>query len=416
MIKMIKRAKKAFQKVYCHGVEVEPLNLFTIISWLFLGSRNLNSLNEDQSVVNLIKNFVGWQDDATKKRKILNVILMPIIIPLNILALLLNIAKIFTEFLPAMLGEIFSKLFNEIEILSKFFPESKSSSYVTEGNTKIPRAVAVILKVLGILITFSLAVVFVYAYLVGQSITSPITSVKNAWDELKDAEQMIQKLGKVSLLALNILITFIVYAIFFPLAAKFILAEVIPFVASHLPVVIFNAISLSSQAIAPILTVIGNAIMPIVSYVGSTLFFLSSATLTSAMSTAPALAGLGAIVAIFITTGTVISKLRDSLRSWWDKEHKKHNSAPPPAPANAELSAPRLSSQGYPNITAQLEENNDNLNASSEHVAPSSNLLPNATSFSAPINPQPGNSPSNQQPQIPVEMPDGFTPLIKAAI
>jgi hypothetical protein len=283
--------------------EEYTLKISTIFSFLFgLPNRNLGL----SAAKNLLYNFIGWQDDVTAARKIINAVLMPVMIALNLIALpaksLINIAKFFTEFLPAALFEIGLQC---IEV----FDNLKSGN-----GDRVNKLVAGLL-VVPMLALVSMMLIFLILKSISRAITSPITSVKIAWNIHK-----LNKFQRGTLAALSTIITFTVYAVFFPLAA-FIAGAVIPFVASHLPVAIVNAISVISQAVAPILTVIANAaIIPVVTVILDMLFLPASmvTSLTSFISTAPAVTGLGAFSAIFITTfGRSVTKLTDKFRNWW---------------------------------------------------------------------------------------------------
>jgi hypothetical protein len=119
--------------------------------------------------------------------------------------------------------------------------------------------------------------------------------------------------------------TLAVYAFLFPLAMKFIAAEIIPFAATHLPVAIANAVNILTEAVAPILAAIGHVAVGPVS-VGLSILGLNTVVTTAIMSAAPALTGFGVVFAAFITTiGTGVSKLTDNFRNWWHRSGQREN-------------------------------------------------------------------------------------------
>jgi hypothetical protein len=319
----------------------------TIASYFFgLPNRDLGS----STAWNLIYNFIGWQDNVTTATKIINAVLMPVTIILNILALpfksLKSIAKLFTEVLPAALANI-CKLYSK---------NLKNRSKVLASEDYSEQAMVMLLTPIRMILN-GMFYIFSTLKFIGRAATSPITSIKIAWSGNPDHGKFLSAIK----VALSMIATLSIYVILFPLAAKFIAAEAIPFVASYLPVAIANVISMVSQAVAPVLAVIANAtIIPMVeSIVIGVLNALALPTnmpsIISTIFATPAITGLGAFAAVFITTfGTGISKLTDKLGNRWHKSTEIIEPNPEPPVSNIPISNPQDEVQIYPVYSSPL--------------------------------------------------------------
>jgi hypothetical protein len=329
MAEIINIVKFVFLKVYYPDGK-DPLDLtflrpdidYTLdpktVASLLVGipNRHLHR-NEPQSLKNLFYNFIGWQENANPTRKKINMALMPVMVILNLLALpikaLQNITKLFTEFLPYLLAVISQRYSVRLEgIWEKILEPGLTNKGVA------------VLALLGMTILYPIFVVSAVLWAIGRATTSPITSVKAAWHGSEGGGFFSKLWGGIKV-TLSIMTTLAVYAFLFPLAMKFIAAEIIPFAATHLPVAIANAVNILTEAVAPILAAIGHVAVGPVS-VGLSIIGLEAAVTTAIMSAAPALTGFGVVFAAFITTiGTGLSKLTDNFRNWWHSSGQREN-------------------------------------------------------------------------------------------
>ncbi len=253
----INGSHKAFHSSYGHNFRNDSLT--RLASFLGLPNRQLH-IKGRQSLGALLENFTGGISKSSEKK-------IAIMIPLNILLtplrFLLNITKIITEFIPALLAVIvvltIIKLFKSLE-----FPIENAL-----GRLGIDRYLNKnILGSIGFLLLSPLIIVPGVMYLGGCCLTSSYESMKAAWHF--GAEVIGKDLGNrifgFVFVAIIIVITIVTNIFALPWAAKFLTTTFIPLLAPYLPHVIINGLDKIGTVIKPLLTTIGNVLAPIIKY------------------------------------------------------------------------------------------------------------------------------------------------------
>lgn len=298
---------KSFDNTYvADGVDVfevglaenQPTGLTRISTFLGLPNRILDK-KKGQSINNLLLNLIGSPDNVSRTKQNINLLVSPLTLLLNVInvpfRILINVAKLGTEFLPLL-------LINTAGYLAIKLHLSQERPLLVN-----------ILTIIAMITNFAVTLASGLTYLLGYAITSPINSVKKAWHAGNMFGGISGKMVGGLLAGLSIAITFSAYAILFPLAIEAIATPILN-AAAHLPSFVTTAIN----TITPAMTTFGHAIAPVVSWFATnlTLGILNAAALTSTFSAAAI--GLGGMVGLAVTTiGATVSHFTDKLKNWW---------------------------------------------------------------------------------------------------
>jgi hypothetical protein len=306
---------------------------------------------QKQSVLNMVKNFFGWRDTVSTFK---NIITMPFMTVMNIvltpLKLLINIAKLSTEFLPLYLEQ-------KIDKASKFFYEAFNAE---TGFTS-----AALLLLAGTFYLGSLS--FSLAYVLGRAITSPNVSARKGYKLGAGMGNMLLNvppnqetvLGMIlggigGLLSLFISVT--LYALVLPLGLQFIGAKVLP----HLPGVISSFIDSAGSALAPFF----NVMAKVTQFFSFDLYPLVLAYSNAAI----AIAGITAISTT--TLGYQARELSSKFKAWW---HMPTSDYLAPAEINSNEPASSASADTTPVVSDLLK---DSTPTSSKGFAPDVSFSP----------------------------------------
>lgn len=305
-----KSIEQVFDKIYLQdGVDLStalerryPADKISRIAG-FLGLPN--RLDAENALVglswrNVAENFIGYQRNVSRAKKVINIITMPLTVVLNIinipLRLLTNIAKFFTEFVPAITVKALERAEAELERMKL----SHKSSRLTR-----------LLALLGLpLVRLGKWIVGELIYRTGRAITSPINAVKELWHTAKKENARVKG---IFFIALSILTSFAFYAALFPLAIKAVSVYTMKLLATHAPGALAKAIHVLANALEPILTKVGKAITPVVKWIvkifgiGMNLPAGAPAVITSATVAA----------ALTPTLGLAIDEGVNKFQKWW---------------------------------------------------------------------------------------------------
>lgn len=251
----------------------------------FLGIKNRMRRDHRHPAANAALNMIGWPEaDAPLWQKVISYLLIPFTLAWNLLMVIpkivINIARLFTEFLPLSLALV-------CDVKAK---ETKNSF----GHA----ALTVIRDI------------FKGLYFIGRAITNPITAMKASYYENDGIRAFLVPLAS----ALITIVSFaIIIPVVWPYAVQFITGTVVPFLTTNLPAVIVNAaqavINFVSPAVTAVFTAIGNFFAPVVTPM---LEFLGLTFLS------PAVVGVAAVIGALVTTvGVAIQKGIDVLNDLW---------------------------------------------------------------------------------------------------
>lgn len=257
-----------------------PLSLMSS----FLGLPN-KSRGKKQSWKNLALDFVGWNKGDRWYTRLFFKVISPLTALLNLvllpLRLVLNIVRLATEFLPALLIVSLQSWITQLQ-------EKLSRDPVRCHS--IPRYRAAYY--------FWVSLVYVFA-LFGRAITSPGFAVRMAW---YDGEKLGQFLGlsldyniltRAILAGLSITITTAAYTLLLPLAIKFLALTVLP----NLPGVLVTSMGVLAKGFAAIGQI-------------GILFCAKLTGLSFAVGTMPELAGIGFLAGlVFSGAGAIADKI-----------------------------------------------------------------------------------------------------------
>ncbi len=225
----------------------------------FTGLKNRLAKDKQQSWLSIAKHFIGWQDDATPRRKIFNIVKAPIVLILNTLFKLIgqvkNVARLFTEYLPYLLYRycMFGMQYAEFHL------EWKSIKTT-------PQIIAY-----GALYGLALTgrIIFGTLFFIGQAVTSPVKNFKTAWKaghDLADRLFISTKSPAVKkivghvigglLAALSLATTIVVYTFVMPLAMKALGSMAV----SKMPDFISTTLQVITNTMMKAFGVIGNAV------------------------------------------------------------------------------------------------------------------------------------------------------------
>ncbi len=278
-------------------------------------SKNLSNntykteLDVAQSLINIGKNFIGWQEDVTTARLIINIlILTPLNLILTPLRLLQNLLKIVTEVIPGTLAEFTDKQFKKSLADAKSLYENKKyillSFYFPTVLTRL------IFKSL-----------FQFAYWIGCALTSPIDTIKSAWNV--GAKQPPFNNSSINKYIFAFAAAFgvaVIYTLAFPIAIKALTLSIAPVISQHLPV-LMNVIDKIANAIPPAFSSIGNFIINHVSYISLPAKMLQISSILSAM---PAAVALGSFVGLGLAIiGPPVDMALDKFKKWWHTSSEK---------------------------------------------------------------------------------------------
>lgn len=279
-----------------------PLTIIT--SLLGIPNRDLDGINE-QSIGNIAKNIIGWEDNVSLIRKIFNTVK---IIPttawnlcVSIIRFTTNMAKLVTEFIPGFIA-IYAKFaaYNIYQAIPGSAAQKPASSYLWHQIKRVAFW-SLYLSLEGTHYAADLALI------IGRAITSPHKSVRVGWRRgLETAgDNWMGWLIGGALATASIAITVLMYALILPIAEKYAIALIVP----HLPAAAMLVINHTIAFTFPVLSKIGATIfMPIVKPV----FHALDITVSPAIVTMSAFAGIA-----ITTIGTVTSKLIDDFKNWW---------------------------------------------------------------------------------------------------
>ncbi len=189
--------------------------LVTLAVAFGISSRNIISSERKPDYVQFLKNMLGWQPKG--KTQWLNyTIVFPILaLSWNIIEIvaksLWNRVKFATELLPLFFSNLAKIAF--ADLLSAY----------NQSDSKLIRfscAFAMMLTGLAFL-------AFKLAHVIGRSITAPRNSISAAWKTGNSLGGTVGKMVGLCLVALSIISTISLYAVFFPLSVKCIIASLI---------------------------------------------------------------------------------------------------------------------------------------------------------------------------------------------
>jgi len=297
-----------------------PLTLITS----FLGLPNRLLKGTDQSFLNLVKNFVGWRPDTS----IFKLFLFALIVtPINLLTtplkFALNITKLVTEVLPAILHllVVYSGVSNLGKRLQAYGKNLANRQITAETSFSYAKfALGYYLEKLGALLKVAVILPTYLLYFIGRNLTSPIDSIRDTWylDTPKDGRlNRPARTREYVLTALHVAFIFMLYSIALPLTVKLLATNVLPYISSHLPPVLLAAFNNLGTFFAPILSKIGVVTLELSR--GASLFLVDKLGLTAIAAAMPEIAGLGAVAAFgLISVGNVINeKINDFRNEWW---------------------------------------------------------------------------------------------------
>ena len=239
------------------------------------------------SWANIGKNFIGWRDDASI---LLNVLLIPVMVPLNIVStpikFAVNILKLLTEFLPQVVGE--SCALAAAKILHKqgeILEEAKEANQLKEGmaNKDLNKsglgnaAINILLSSVFYGLKFG-AWLAKLACLAGRAITSPFKSARETYNwGARDDDGWLGRTKGVLAATVTLAFSSMVYAILFPFTANIIFTNILPAVLPHIPTAITYAAAWLARAVTPVLTAIGTPFTPALTAIGK-LFGIAAAS------------------------------------------------------------------------------------------------------------------------------------------
>ena len=311
-------------------------------SFLGIPNRQLDK-KQGQSWLNILKNFIGWDDQVSLGQKVVNGLLAPFVITLHLIAipfmLALNIVKLVTEFLPLFLS-------------SKMLPDSLAILAQIQRKENIPgsRIAYFLFLTVAILLNFIVGLFL-------RALTSPVKTIQEQLRNVSESASIPGTIFQAVLLVLMAAYIITMYSVLLPLAWQFIAAYVLPFIATTFPSLLSNAAVVTasqflapalqalSQTVVPVLTAMGQGIIPVVNVLFKIITFgaVEAATFLQTMPAVVALAT--AIITIAVTAGPKLTELLDEFREWWHKEAKApaYTSVPmsdPVSPASSQAPAP----------------------------------------------------------------------------
>ncbi len=296
--------------------------LTRISSFLGLPNRKLYK-NKGQSWQNLLDNFLGKQDKASRNKSIRRAAIM---VPLNLISIplkfLRNILKFFLQFIPLTCSDI---LWDIAQNLQKntfkwwadiFFNNNLPVLVVL---LSLPIAfIGFLLLVVPVGLSYGLRWIFKSIYLTDRALLDPYDSVRSAWTYGINNPFGFNKPLAYFLSGLSIITTLIMFCVALPIAAKLFAISVGPSILHYLPTVIDNVLIKIAHAIAPTLSAIGYPLTAIITE------FLAASNLAF-MLTYPVLIHIPALVggSLFFATaiatvGLVANKYINNFKAWWN--------------------------------------------------------------------------------------------------
>ncbi len=325
-------------------------NAFSFLS-IFFGLPNRFDEAGKITGKQILKNFIGgweWNDDTPLSKQVLQVLglvfgIKSIIIPAFKLASILikpliNILKIFTEFLPLLITNSTAMGMALLQV------RLERSRWSTEN------AVSKSTAVLGLIFLGLIHYVFKYVHLLGRALTSPENSAKIAYRAGCELKGRAGKVFGILGASLSIALSMVLWGTLLPFTIHLIPLKVFTWI-SHLPTVgpIFSAVKSALVAVGNFFGPIFTPILKSASHLLSTQIPLVVASIGS---------GLGVLGPLI---GTFINVLADKLSRLWRSQFKcepmdfqprtpKAATAAESSPSQDDLSKPKtfpVSSSGY---------------------------------------------------------------------
>ena len=222
-----------------------------LTAFMGIPNRPLNIIKK-QSWANILNNIIGWQENVSSFQKNVNLFFIPIVLLFNLInipfKLLNNILKLLTEFLPYVLSE------------SLFLAREKLTNSIHFEEHPIVR-----LSVEGLAaLLFALGWAARLSYWIGRCLTSPFQNFNEAWMAGKKnfGPGFMGYLAGTLFVSLSILFSIVTYSFLFPLAAKVLMAQILPELATHLPSLLIHAGNMFSKLMTPSLIEISKFFLP----------------------------------------------------------------------------------------------------------------------------------------------------------
>jgi|GEM_PF-1747469 len=287
-------------------------------------NNKMKAIPKSGELMNVVKNFFGWQPNKSLPRNFFNFLLVT---PINLITtpfkFALNVLKLGTEVLPAFLHKLSIFIGYNLKDAAKQLYANRALSL--SGATFFSLAALIIIP----------AVVMEYAryplwaaYMLGRSLTSPIDSLRDTWKTNTgwgrdaDGDRFKKSTPRaIALTALHLLVIAGVYTIALPVLSQALIGLLLPILAVSLPSSVFIAVFKVVNAITPALTAISKVALPLANIVLLELTRLTG--LNAIAASMPALAGFGAVAGIGLgLVGTGLNKLVNQFREWWHKPVK----------------------------------------------------------------------------------------------
>lgn len=271
----------------------------------YLSQQNRHFKGADQSLPNIAKNFIGWQEKASIFRLIINfLIITPLNIILTPLRFLHNLLKIVTEVIPGTIAEF------TIEQFKKVFGKAKNDyENKNYGSLAFTASAAFILFILHILSK--------NIYYIGCALTSPIDSIISVWKTsygFPNSPFYGSKIYAYTFAGLAALGIAIIYTIALPLAIKALTLSLAPVISHHIPS-LMNAIDKISNAVPQIFTSIGNFMLNHIGFISAPAKLLH---VYSALTTIPAVVTIGAFIGLGLAIiGPPVNMVLDKIKTLW---------------------------------------------------------------------------------------------------
>lgn len=281
---------------------------FPVIDWLtrltsFIGFPNrFYDQHAPQSFSNLLKNFIGYQDNVSVGKKIVNVIVIPITTVLNLINLpfkfLLNIVKIFTEFLPLWVAIAQKDLRKEL------------STRVSDNFSLRDVGLLTLMGLTVLVERISRLILFV-----GRAITSPINNILDAADDYQRTQTIAGTILNLFKMGLSVTFTFLAYTLLFPLMVKPLMGMVTQFLATHLPSGVVSAIKMAGEFFS---AAGKHFFTPAASFIAEILSFNSANLFAFTAGLNQALVGFFGLVGVVVPfLGPIINFAIKELDNWW---------------------------------------------------------------------------------------------------
>lgn len=308
----------------------------------FSGMKNRVGKNKSQSWLNIAKNLIGWQDDASPRRKKFNIVKAPFALVWNILSALTkqvkNIARLATEYLPYLLYRycMFGMEYAALHL------EWKS---ITTAPQKLGYGLLYGLALTG-------RILFGTVFFIGQAVTSPAKNVKTSWkaghdlaDRLFDqkhekARKVIGHLAGGIFAVLSLATTIAVYTFAMPLVIKMIGSLVV----SKMPGFLSSTFQTISNGLSNAFGAVGNAVsLPIFGKIYSAL----------GVAVSPGASGWALIGSTISTTlGLAKDKISERVQAkWYDTQGENQSKDATSTENNSVNNQSRLLLKLNPSIT-----------------------------------------------------------------